>query len=205
MLKPDPHSEEPEESLRTVSLDSTLTLLERARAGDRIAQDLLLARYRPVLERWAHGRLPAGCRDLNETPDLVQMTLIRAYRNLDHFVPRHEGAFLAYLRQILHNQVRDEIRRFRRLPTKIEIPEDLPDDGPLPLEETIGREAVKRYEAALKKLPEDYREAIFLRVEMRLPYEQVAEAMQRPTANAARLLVRRAVLKLSEEMDERAG
>ncbi|MGH7723954.1 MAG: RNA polymerase sigma factor [Candidatus Eiseniibacteriota bacterium] len=182
-----------------------MTLLERARAGDRIAQDLLLARYRPVLERWAHGRLPAGCRDLNETPDLVQMTLIRAYRNLDHFVPRHEGAFLAYLRQILHNQVRDEIRRFRRLPTKIEIPEDLPDDGPLPLEETIGREAVKRYEAALKKLPEDYREAIFLRVEMRLPYEQVAEAMQRPTANAARLLVRRAVLKLSEEMDERAG
>jgi RNA polymerase sigma-70 factor (ECF subfamily) len=205
MPKPDPLSEEPEESLRTVSLDSTLTLLERARAGDRVAQDLLLARYRPVLERWAHGRLPAGCRDLNETPDLVQMTLIRAYRNLDHFVPRHEGAFLAYLRQILHNQVRDEIRRFRRLPTKIEIPEDLPDDGPLPLEEAIGREAVKRYEAALKKLPEDYREAIFLRVEMRLPYEQVAEAMQRPTANAARLLVRRAVLKLSEEMDERAG
>ncbi len=195
----------PEESPRTVSLESTLTLLERARAGDRTAQDILLARYRPVLARWAHGRLPPGCRDLNETPDLVQMTLIRAYRNLDRFELRHEGAFLAYLRQILHNQVRDEIRRFKRLPPRTELRDDIPDGGPLPLEDRIGREAVERYEAALMRLPEEYRVAILLRVEMGYSYERVAEAMQRSTANAARLLVRRAILKLSEEMDERTG
>lgn len=37
---------------------SSLTLLERAQAGDRAALDPLIARYLPRLQRWASGRLP---------------------------------------------------------------------------------------------------------------------------------------------------
>jgi hypothetical protein len=39
-------------------LHSSLTLLERAQAGDRAALDLLVARYLPRLQSWASGRLP---------------------------------------------------------------------------------------------------------------------------------------------------
>ena len=40
---------------------------------DSIA-DALLRRFLPLLQRWAHGRLPRQMRDLNETDDLVQVT-----------------------------------------------------------------------------------------------------------------------------------
>ncbi len=56
--------------------ESTLVLLEQIRAGDQAALDLLLSRYRPLLTRWARGRLPHGVRDLSDTEDLVQELLV---------------------------------------------------------------------------------------------------------------------------------
>ena len=100
---------------------STATLLARYRDGDNTARDALLERYLPILRRWAHGRLPAYARSTAETDDLVQVTLQRALRRLDQFEVRHEGAFLAYLRRIFLNSVRDEIRRYGRHPQSIEI------------------------------------------------------------------------------------
>src|SRR5207249_7571997 len=43
-------------------LESTATLLARVRKGDVAARDRILARYRPALHRWAHGRLPSRAR-----------------------------------------------------------------------------------------------------------------------------------------------
>src|SRR5690606_6265763 len=88
---------------------STATLLARVRAGDAAAREQLCAQYLPLLMRWAHGRLPAAARDLAETADLVQMTLIKALGRIDEFESRHEGAFLAYLRSALLNALRNEI------------------------------------------------------------------------------------------------
>ena len=47
---------------RTTEAESSLVLVVRARAGDLHARDALCARYLPRLQRWAHGRLPAGAR-----------------------------------------------------------------------------------------------------------------------------------------------
>src|SRR6185295_9700858 len=94
-------------------LDSTAALLERLRAGDDAARERLFQRVLPVLTRWAHRRLPAHARDLAETDDLVQVALSRALGRIAEFDARGEGAFLAYLRQILMNLVRDEVRRTR--------------------------------------------------------------------------------------------
>lgn len=47
--------------------ESTLSLLERARAGDDNALNDLFARYAPPLRRWASGRLPRWARDLSDT------------------------------------------------------------------------------------------------------------------------------------------
>ena len=40
--------------------ESSKELLLKARAGDAAALDHLFRRYRASLQRWAHGRLPAG-------------------------------------------------------------------------------------------------------------------------------------------------
>ena len=95
---------------------ASLVLLERVRAGDTAALNRLMDRYLPRLSRWASGRLPQWARDLSDTDDLVQDTLIRSVANLDHFEARGEGALQAYLRGAVMNRIRDEIRRQRRTP-----------------------------------------------------------------------------------------
>ena len=179
-------------------LESTAALLVLARQGDGRALDRLAERYRLLLLRWAHGRIPASARTTVETADLVQSTLMNAFRRIDRFEDRHEGAFLAYLRQILLNKIRDHAKRERRRPRHEEIHEDLVDSGARsPLDEMIGKEGVARYEEALAALPGRHREAIILRMELGLRYREVAEALGAPSVNAARLLVARSLVRLA--------
>jgi RNA polymerase sigma-70 factor, ECF subfamily len=182
-------------------MESTASLLVRVRGGDRNARDRLIGRYLPTLLRWAHGRVAPGARDLIDTADVVQMTLIRALDRLEQFEPRREGAFLAYLRAILLNQIRDQARRAGRSPARGELTEDLPHPAPSPLEEAIGRETLERYEAALSLLTPEQREAVVLRAELGFTYPEIAEAMGSPSANAARMLVTRGLVRMAEVMD----
>jgi RNA polymerase sigma-70 factor (ECF subfamily) len=180
--------------------DSTFDLLTRAQAGDEAARDRLFARYLPALSRWSSGRLPRWCRDLMDTDDLVQETLIRALRRIGQFEQRHEGALQAYLRHAVMNRIRDEVRRAKRSPVPAELEAEHPDGGASPLELAIGEQAVEKYEAALERLRPEEREAIVARVEMEYSYDQVARALGKPSADAARMAVSRALLKLAEEM-----
>ncbi|HEV8628737.1 MAG TPA: sigma-70 family RNA polymerase sigma factor [Thermoanaerobaculia bacterium] len=181
-------------------VEATAVLLDRARRGDAAARDRLAARFLPLLQRWAHGRLPPRARGAVDTDDLVQVTLVKALERLASFEPRHEGAFLAYLRRILLNKLRDEIRRAG--PGRQPLDERLP--APLSLvEETIGREVVARYEEALQELEQRQRESVILRLEFGYSHEEVAAAVGCPTANAARMLVSRALVRLAELLDGR--
>ena len=182
------------------SREATLDLLERAKAGDRHALDLLIARYLPRLQRWAHGRLPVWARDLAETQDLVQETVFRAFTHVERFEIRGEGALQAYLRQALINRIREEIRRAGRRPQAAALERQTADAGPSPLEEAIGREAVERYESALSRLRPEDRQAIIGRIELGLTNEELADALGKPTPNAARMAVERALLRLAKEM-----
>jgi RNA polymerase sigma-70 factor (ECF subfamily) len=120
---------------------------------------------------------------------------------LEQFEPRREGAFLAYLRAILLNQIRDQARRAGRSPARGELSEDLPHPAPSPLEEAIGRETLERYEAALSRLTPEQREAVVLRAELGFTYPEIAEATGSPSANAARMLVTRGLVRMAEVMD----
>lgn len=184
------------------NMATTVDLLARARAGDRSALEALFARYGPELTRFARGRLPRWARDMAETADLVQETLFQTFKQIEGFEWRGEGALRVYMRQALMNRIRDELRRAGRRPPAVPLPEHSPDDAPSPLEVAIGREGVERYEAALSRLKDDEREAIIARVEMGLSYPEIAEATGRSTPNAARMAVVRALLRLSEEMDD---
>jgi RNA polymerase sigma-70 factor (ECF subfamily) len=184
---------------------STLDLLRRAQAGDDLAVESLLERYLPRLRRWASGRLPRWARELLDTDDLIQETLMRTADRLEAFEPRGEGAFAAYLRQALRHRIADELRRLERRPARTELDSNRADAGASPLEEAIGREAVESYERALERLDAHEREAIVLRIELGLSWAAVAEAMGKPSPDAARVAVSRALLRVAQEMDHGAA
>src|SRR5690349_1020404 len=140
------------------ALVETTQLLALARDGDRAARDRLFARFLPRLEAWSHRRLPHSARGLADTDDLVQVTLVRALNRLHAFEPQREGAFLSYLRTILLNVVREEIRRARPLLRREEPGEDLVAPSRSQLEVLIGAETMERYEEGLVRLPDEQRE-----------------------------------------------
>ncbi len=185
-------------------IESSGSLLAGVRAGDEEARARLVIRYRSLLRRWAHGRVPRRARSLIDTEDLLQVTLLRALESAGRFEPRREGAFLAYLRTVLLNEIRAALRRVDRGPALEPLPAGLEDRHPSPLAEAIGAEAVDTYEAALASLTEEQQQAVVLRVEMGFTYQQVAEAMDSPSMDAARMLVARALARLSEKMVEHA-
>ena len=188
----------------TDAWESTLTLLTRARGGDARALDDLLARYMPVLQRWARGRLPASARDLADTSDLVQETLIQVFKRIEGFEYRGVGAFQAYLRQAVMNRIRDHFRRAGRRPATTAIDTDHPAAEASPLEAAIGVEALERYERALAALRPDDQAAIIGRIELDYSNEELAVALNRPSANAARMAVERALVRLASEMRREA-
>jgi RNA polymerase sigma-70 factor, ECF subfamily len=180
--------------------ESSLDLIERAKAGERAALNTLVDRYLPRLRRWASGRLPRWARDMSDTEDLVQDTLLQTFKRIDRFEVRHEGALQAYLRQAVVNRIRDELRRVRRAPAT-EALEGEPVGGEAsPLEAAIGREAVDRYERALARLRPGDREAVIARVEMGCTNPELAVVLNKPTPNAARMTAERALIRLAEEM-----
>jgi RNA polymerase sigma-70 factor, ECF subfamily len=198
-LKPNPPPPRPVSSDRA----PTAELLGRIRHGDAQARDRLLERYLPRLKAWAHGRIPAAARDLSDTDDLVQASLIQTLKHLEDFHPRHEGAFMAYVRQILVNKIRDEARRSNPQKRRDEMPEGLVNPAASPLEEAVGAELLDAYDRGLGKLTEGQREAVILRVEFGYTYPEIAEAIEAPSTDAARMLVVRGLERLTEELDAR--
>ena len=182
------------------SLESTFELVERARRGDQESLERLMARHLGPLRRFVSGRLPRWARDLSDTDDLVQDTLLKTFRRIEVFDVRGPGALQAYLRQAVMNRVRDELRRKGRAPVRVDEDDvELQAEGS-PLEDAIGREAFERYQAALSRLRPEEREAIIARVEMDYSYEDLAEILGKPTPDAARKAAQRALLRLAEEM-----
>jgi RNA polymerase sigma-70 factor (ECF subfamily) len=188
---------------KSIEFESTAVLLSRARAGESQARERLFAQYLPLLERWASGRLPGHARGLVDTSDLVQATLIRSLDKVATFESQHEGAFLGYLRTTLLNQIRDEIRRTKRQPVREEIDEAIAASDPSPLEEAIGSDLLRRYEDALSRLSPAQQEALVMSIELGCTPEEIAQATGRPTAEAARVYVARAMVSLAKEMGRR--
>ena len=183
------------------ALDSTFYLIEQVRRGDKDALNRLLARHVGPLRRWVSGRLPRWARDLADTDDLVQDTLLRTFTKIEDFEVRGVGALQAYLRQAVLNRVRDELRRKGGAPERMDSDElELEATEGSPLEQAIGREAVERYQAALARLRPSEREVVIGRLEMDYTYAELAEVLGKPSAEAARKASRRALLRLAEEM-----
>jgi RNA polymerase sigma factor (sigma-70 family) len=180
----------------TVSDETSLTLLARARGGDAVAMEALMGRYLTRLQRWASGRVPLKARSLLDTDDVVQDALVSTFRRLDDFEPRHDGALLAYLREVVANRIRMELRRAAPDVDASVEPDALPSAFPSPLDSAVSGEAFARYERSLARLDDDERTAIVGRFEMGYSYDALARAMDRPSSEAARKLTERSLRRL---------
>jgi len=183
-----------------VEAESSFSLVRRAHDGDVAAREELCARYLPRLQRWAHGRLPKSARGALDTVDLVQDTFIQVLQRLDRFEARHPGGFQGYLRTTLNNRVTDEIRRVTRRGLAQPLDAERPALQPSPLEEAIGQETLECYEAALERLRDGDRIAVIMRIELDCDYEEIKDALGKPSVAAAQMAVSRALVRLAEEM-----
>lgn len=175
-------------------------LLESARGGDTGAMDVLFRRYLAPLRRWTRGRLPSWARDGMETDDLVQETLLNTLAHIDHFEPRRRGALQGYMRRAILNKIRDQVRKVGRRPEDCGTVGGLADPGASPIEKVIGRESLRRYEMALSRLSEVDRQAIIARFELGFSLREVALELDKPSEDAARMAVKRAVERLAKLM-----
>jgi RNA polymerase sigma factor (sigma-70 family) len=179
---------------------ATTELLRRAKEGDRAALETLMARYLPRLRNWASGRLPLHARNLLDTADLVQETLLRTLEGLDRVEVRGPGGFQAYVRSAVLNRIQDQIRWANRRPGPEGVPETLVDRQASPLELAIGSELLARYEAALGTLTEEEQQLLHLRIELDYDHGEIAAMTDRPSRDAARMAVTRALRRLAEAM-----
>lgn len=109
--------------------------------------------------------------------DLVQEALLRVRKGLETYQP---GSMEAWLSRIVTNVFLDEVRRRRRRPV-----EALPEDPERLLPSSPGAdEATDRLpddvQAALRRLPEDFRTAVVLCDVVGLSYEEIADALAVP-------------------------
>jgi len=204
----------------TTANDISVTdLLARARTGDERAANELFARCRNYLAVVARAQVESWLRAKADASDLVQETLVEANRDLPQFRGTTEGEWLAWLRQILSRNAADFVRRYRgtdKRQQRLEVPlAPLPDHsslaagieprdtGETPTQQIMRLEREIQIADAITRLEPDYQEIIILRNLERLPFEEVAQRMNR-SRPAAQMLWMRAVRKLQEEM-KRAG
>jgi RNA polymerase sigma-70 factor (ECF subfamily) len=112
----------------------------------------------------------------HDAEDLVQETMLRAYRAFDRYRPGTNAR--AWLFTILHRLRTDALRRKGRRPETVQ----LLDDGPpvAPAHEaalTSGHEEITR---ALEALPETFRSAVVLRDIEEFSYAEIAEILGIP-------------------------
>jgi RNA polymerase sigma-70 factor, ECF subfamily len=179
---------------------ATLELVERARGGDQTAWEILMRRYRGPLQRFARSRLARQPRRLTDTDDVVQDVTINVFRRLHRIELRFPGALLAYLRRSVSNRVADEHRRAVRQGPTATLDDNLPDGHQSPLDLTIDHDKVRAYRVALLALSADDRLAIVMRLERGEGYDVIADRLGKPTPNAARVAVARAMFRLAKQM-----
>ena len=180
---------------------SETRLLARARRGSRPAAEALFWRYSTWLRLWVRGRLPLWVRGAIDTSDVVQDALQQTFARLETFESRRGSALRAYLRRSVDNRVRDELRRAtRRQAASLPVPRrvETSDAGAPQLRRLLDSEAWQRYVEGLRRLEPRDRRLIVGRAELGYSYRQLAAVERMPSPDAARMALRRALVRLSE-------
>jgi RNA polymerase sigma-70 factor (ECF subfamily) len=169
-----------------------LALLERARAGDRAAQEALVRRYLDDVYRLTFRLL--GSRDRAE--DATQDAFVNALQALPRF--RGESSFRTWLLRIAANAAKSQGRRWTRHRETALTEAQLEIRDPADPANVLERRAeAARIETALASLPPKQRLAVALRVQQGLSYREIAE-LAGGTEGAARVNCHLGIKRLRE-------
>ena len=174
--------------------EGDLDLARRSARGDRAAFHVIIDRHARHLLRTARGL----CRSSEDAEDLVQETLIEAYRGIGKFDGR--ASLLTWMSRILVNRSARRWRKsFRRAP---EVPLDAALDVPQPDAGLLAASSHTRVEhrldlaAALETLVFEHRQVLVLRELQGLSYAQIAAILGVPRGTVeSRLFRARAALR----------
>lgn len=182
-------AEEPSSHLR---LPDEALALEARHGSERAFRELVLRWQRPV-----YSLIVRRVRDRAEAEDLTQETFLKAHRALSRYDP--ERRFSSWLLRIAHNAAIDALRK-RHLPTvplerpaeeegrhEIEIADE---SRPSPEERAVGRQLGNAFRAAVAELRAEHREALLLRFEEQLSYEEIAELLDLPLGTVKTFIFR---------------
>lgn len=197
-------------------VDIHTAIIEALRSGDRESQGQVLRHYEPWLRLLARYQMETRLRRKFDPADIVQQAMLEALKSFSSFRGRTEAELVVWLRRILANVLAHEVRRYRDAEkrdvarevsleaslaaTSRRFGDVLASSGSSPSARVAEREQEVVLAEALDRLPEDYREVIFLRNIEDLSHEEVARRMQR-TPGAVRMLWVRALARLKSEME----
>ena len=187
-------------------------LVVRARGGDLTAFNALVLRFQDGV----YGLTLRMLGDPDSAEDATQDAFIRAWQRFETF---RGGSFRAWLFTIAANRARDELRRRGRRPTSsLDEARDDPDradidpvdGGPTAHDVLEQTELRKALEAAIRTLPDDWREIVVLADVQGLDYTEVAAVTGIPVGTVKSRLSRargrlREVIRNSPELSEAAG
>jgi RNA polymerase sigma-70 factor, ECF subfamily len=205
--------------VRTVQEASELALnVERwiveARGGSRAALDRLLEACFPYLILIANRELCNVLRSRLDPMDVVQVTLMKAWRHFPQFRGQTELDWLAWLWQILLHNLANERRAhvqtaMRSVQREVRLneaaasprPDDSGSEPESPDRQAQAQELHEMLEGALRRLPTRYRQVLQLHTQEEMTFAQVGERLQ-CSAEAARKRWRRAAEKLARVLGD---
>lgn len=147
-------------------------IVARVRTGDSALFELLMRRYNRLLFRLARGII----RDDDEARDVVQAAYVRAYYHLDQF--RGPAGFKGWLARIAVNEALGRVRRAPAISDEEQHVLALPDLADIgPESAASGRDLLRILQAAIDRLPEEFRQVFMLRGVEQLSIAETAELL----------------------------
>jgi RNA polymerase sigma-70 factor, ECF subfamily len=181
--------------------------LAEARQGNPDALNRLLAASRPYLLLLAQHKLGAALQGRLSPEDVVQETLLEAYRDFPHFRGETDKDLRAWLRRILLHNLFNERRWHvgsakRSVDCEISLHEIAPLTGTdSPSARLQERESSDELERALRQLPERYRTVLVLHAWEGLTFAEIGVQLC-CSAEAARKLWGRGAAKLARLLSD---
>ncbi len=182
-----------------------------------MAQDIgdnsqVLEIHRAYLRLLARLHLPTRLQSKLDPSDVVQMTLLKAHKNLDQFRGNNDAEMAGWLGKILANVLADALREFEgakrdvhlERSLQVEVAESsarlekfLEADTSSPSDKAVRNEEFQRLAESLAQLPDDQQTAVEMHHLLGCSVADIASQMNRTEASVAGLL-RRGLKKLRE-------